>query len=702
MILYLLKATTCLAIFLVFYKLFLEQENMHVFKRFYLIASILIAFIIPSILFTEYIYIEPHPYSENLTSAYSFEEFSPISQPENKNYITTILWVIYATGLLVFGFKFFQNLFKIRIRIRKSPKIKKQDITHVLLKEKLVPHTFFNFIFLNKQKFEAKEIPEEVLLHEKTHASQKHSIDVLFIELLQVLFWFNPLIYFFKTYIKLNHEFLADQGVMQEGVERIRYQKILLSFSSNDVYQQTALTNAINYSSIKKRFTVMKKHTSKKAVWLRSLLVLPLFALVLYSFSKKEVREIEKHIENNIPINPIPIQSELEKINFSKDIEISISQDGATEKQVSWYNSTIKKINKKPEGQRIFREEDVQKLEHIYILMSKKQKTNAEAFPKFPPPPPPMDTIYTYERLLKRIKTNPTNRTANIISLNKLYDKMKLSQRERVDNPDTVKNLLPQNGASKSQLSEYNTLAEKYNAQPINQRIIKKLELEKLESIYRLMTVEQKQNAQPFPECPPQPKSNQDGATEAQILEYNTLAKKYNTMDPNHMRIQKSEIDRMEYIYSIMTEKQKKDAEAYPEIPPMPEPPMPPLPPMPNRLLEHEKALNKQEKKLVLQEKALMEKEKDLHLQESKLIEQEKIIATLPTPPLPPTPKSPLDHVIEMAKKGALFYYKDKEISSDKAIEILKKNNNLNIDTRNSTGKNPVVRISKEPISIEN
>ena len=216
------------------------------------------------------------------------------------------------------------------------------------------------------------------------------------------------------------------------------------------------------------------------------------------------------------------------------------------------------------------------------------------------------------------------------------------------------------------------------------------------------MTVEQKQNAQPFPECPPQPKSNQDGATEAQILEYNTLARKYNTMDPNNMRIQKSEIDRMEYIYSIMTKKQKKDAEVYPEIPPIPEPPMPPLPPMPNRLLEHEKALNKQEKKLVLQEKALMEQEKELRLQESKLIEQEKIIATLPTPPLPPTPKSPLDHVIEMAKKGALFYYEDKEISSDKAIEILKKNNDLNIDTRNSKGKNPVVRISKEPISIEN
>lgn len=370
----------------------------------------------------------------------------------------------------------------------------------------------------------------------------------------------------------------------------------------------------------------MKKNTSKKAIWLRSLLVLPLFALLLYSFSEKEVVVVERPVKNDAIISAI------KKSNFSNDIEISIRQDGVTEEQLSWYNSTIKKINKTPEDQRIFKQEDVQKLEHMYSLMSEKQRANAEAFPRFPPPPP-MDTIYTYERLLKRIKTNPSNRTANIISLNKLYDNMNLSQREKVENPDTVKSLLPQ-----------------------------------------------------------------DGATKKEISDYNTLAKKYNNMDPNSMRIEKSEVDRMAYIYSIMTEKQKKEAEAYPEIPPMPEPPMPPAPPMSNRLLAQEKALNKQEEKIRIQEKVLIEHEKKIRIQESQLMEHEKNIARLPAPPPPPTPKSPLDHVIEMAKKGATFYYEDKEISSDKAIEILKKNTNLNIDTRSASGKKPVVRLSKEPI----
>ena len=68
---------------------------------------------------------------------------------------------------------------------------------------------------------------------------------------------------------------------------------------------------------------------------------------------------------------------------------------------------------------------------------------------------------------------------------------------------------------------------------------------------------------------------------------------------------------------------------------------------------------------------------------------------------MPATPKTPLDHVIEMAKKGATFYYENEKISSDKAIELLKNNEYLNIDTRGSSTNKPVVRISKNAIVIE-
>jgi hypothetical protein len=69
--------------------------------------------------------------------------------------------------------------------------------------------------------------------------------------------------------------------------------------------------------------------------------------------------------------------------------------------------------------------------------------------------------------------------------------------------------------------------------------------------------------------------------------------------------------------------------------------------------------------------------------------------------PPPPPPPSVLDHVIEMAKKDAIFYYEGKSISSDKAIEIVKNNNSINISSKGSNSKQPTVYLTTKGISIE-
>src|SRR5690606_5175670 len=71
-----------------------------------------------------------------------------------------------------------------------------------------------------------------------------------------------------------------------------------------------------------------------------------------------------------------------------------------------------------------------------------------------------------------------------------------------------------------------------------------------------------------------------------------------------------------------------------------------------------------------------------------------------PPPPPPASPKSPLDFVTEMTKKGATFYFEDKEITSDQAKNMLKENKYLNISAKDSSSKNPKIYISKEPITI--
>ncbi|MBQ0768110.1 MAG: M56 family metallopeptidase [Bizionia sp.] len=291
----LLKSTACLALFIVFYKLVLEKETMHTVKRFYLLAALAFSIFIPFITFTEYVTVDkalPVFTAEglpNLIVTTEQNELDPL------NYLPYLLWSLYGLGVIVFGLKFAINLFKIKHRIANNPKYKTNYITHVLINDTVTPHTFLNYIFFNKTTFENNEIPQEIRLHEETHALQKHTIDILCIEFLIVLFWFNPLLYIIKKDIKLNHEFLADAGVLKRGVNASTYQNLLLAFSSGADYNP--LANAINYSLIKKRFTVMKTQTPLHAKWLKSLLILPLLGGLLFSFSS--TKTIKK--ENGIP-----------------------------------------------------------------------------------------------------------------------------------------------------------------------------------------------------------------------------------------------------------------------------------------------------------------------------------------------------------------------------------------------------------------
>jgi len=352
---YVLKSAACVLIFFAFYKFLLENISAHTFKRFYLLAGIIGSFLIPLATFTSYVEVA------NTVNNVAFTRVSvgeSIPAEENINYLPFVLWGIYGIGVMFFGFRFIRNLYSIWNKVQQNPIIKQDNFFHVLLQNRIAPHTFFSFIFLNKNKYEANEIPEEVLLHEHAHAKQMHSIDILFIELLHVLFWFNPFFVFLKRSMKLNHEFLADRAVLNQGTETSVYQNLLLAYSSHAVTPQ--LAHSINYSLIKKRFTVMKTHTSKKAIWLRSLLLLPLVALMLYGFSNKQtvVKEIE--------------QIETKEANIKK----------ASKEQLAQFNKLAKKYNAIAIEDRKIPITDLEILEDIYRLMTTKQKEGAQPFPE--------------------------------------------------------------------------------------------------------------------------------------------------------------------------------------------------------------------------------------------------------------------------------------------------------------------------------
>jgi len=511
---YILKSGICLAIFYGFYKLVLEKESFHVFKRFYLLSSVVLAFVIPLITFTEYIEVIPQEvplFFPESSITHTVIEAEPI------NYIPIMLWSIYGLGVLLFSFKFLKNLSGIIFRIKRNPKFKNQSFINVLLQDLVIPHTFFSYIFLNKHKFETQQIPKEVLLHEETHAKQKHSLDVLFIEILQILFWFNPIIFFIKHSIKLNHEFLADHAVLKQGIASSTYQNILLAFSSPDSNRgatEPQLANAINYSSIKKRFTVMKTHTSKKAFWLRSLILLPLLAILIYSFSEKKV--VEK---------PFVAQQ-------------NISANGVTETMMKEYRDFINEIES---SNRIIYPKYLRAVA-IYDLMTEEQRNTVKKYP---------------ENIVSNL-SNVKPKTPTESEFNSWKDSNKFAI------------WIDGNHVKNSELNNYKASDIKYFA---NSFVHNNARSEKFPQPYQNHLYTQQGFDTAFTNSEKDHSALEQikkellmGASQEEIEEYNNLIKQFNSRPEKERIIRVKDKNRIEYIFGLMTNEQKKENESFPDF----------------------------------------------------------------------------------------------------------------------------------------
>ncbi|TBW29317.1 M56 family metallopeptidase [Gramella sp. KN1008] len=311
MIVYLIKSLLCLLVLFSFYKVFLEAESMHSFKRFFLLGSVVFSIVLPLITFSYTV-----EYAEDPVMVIPFSEVSE-NRPGNHNenwhsYLVSIALIIYMIGVLIMGFRFSKNLRSIQRDIKNNQQLKNWNYIYVLLKQKLVPHTFLNYIFLSKGEYENDQISESVIEHEKAHVDQKHSLDILFIESLQVIFWFNPVFIWLKKSVKLNHEFLADQQVVSKKANALEYSNVLLNYSTD--FHHNSLSSSISNSLIKKRIIMISKSFSFKRFLSRIGFLLPFLALCIYFFN------------NDIVAKPVvkSVDAKEEKVLIKEDQDLDV------------------------------------------------------------------------------------------------------------------------------------------------------------------------------------------------------------------------------------------------------------------------------------------------------------------------------------------------------------------------------------------
>lgn len=333
MLIYLLKSTLCLLVLFGFYKLVLEKENMHQFKRFYLLGSLLLAFSLPLMSFSLPFSIgefSSFAESKGIESAKiqvrKITPEAPVNiisdNKQSENYLLYTVWTLYLFGMLIFGVRFYRNLLKIYANIRRNRKIDVGTYFLVLLKERLIPHSFLNYLFVNEYSFDREKIPAEVFLHEEIHIREKHSLDILFIELLQVFFWFNPLFILLKRSVKLNHEFLADHSVLKHKVDPEEYSHLLMSYAGATIY--SGFPSALNSSFTKKRILMISKRFSIKEVAVRLGLFVPVLAVCMLFFNNKI---IAKPVAAYPKVDQIKLLSDLNILQEGEVISISVNED---------------------------------------------------------------------------------------------------------------------------------------------------------------------------------------------------------------------------------------------------------------------------------------------------------------------------------------------------------------------------------------
>src|SRR5450759_236479 len=182
--------------------------------------------------------------------------------------------------------RFLRNIFFISHQKRLSEKITYSGQKLVLIDQQINPFCFFNAIFVSKQDYLNNNIAKELLTHELEHINQSHSIDVIFIELIQIIYWFNPVLILYNRAIRANHEYLADSGVIKASPDIKGYANNLINFIS--CKRNIPLTSGFNPSLTRKRLIMLTKAGSSKInyglrIFLTSIFV-AVFFLILSCF----------------------------------------------------------------------------------------------------------------------------------------------------------------------------------------------------------------------------------------------------------------------------------------------------------------------------------------------------------------------------------------------------------------------------------
>lgn len=297
--LYLAKSSGLIALFFLSYYFMLRKETFFTSNRWFLLAGLFTSILLPLFFIKRVVWIEqPKIALDNLT-LYQPQNRTPIQEVPLAEVIdwAQLLLVGYSIICCVFVIKIIVNLLSLYQLLYKKQIIKCDSFKLIDLNENIAPFSFFNYIVFNSQLYTKKEL-ESILMHEKIHSKEKHSVDVLIAKIFCIVFWFNPFMWLYKKAIIQNLEYIADKKAIHQLEDRKTYQHALLKVISHQ--NNLSITNNFYQSLIKKRIAMLNKNQSNKSKSWKYALVVPVLVGFIFLFQIKTIAQELKTNSNTV------------------------------------------------------------------------------------------------------------------------------------------------------------------------------------------------------------------------------------------------------------------------------------------------------------------------------------------------------------------------------------------------------------------
>ena len=297
-LIYLIKSTVYLGLFYAFFLVAMRSTTFFRFNRVMLLLGTVVCMLLPCYTITvnevEGIQLPMQILDEMLVLKTTDEpiETSAIELPLQETAPTTstpflpiILLGIYFIGMLAYWFMVIRSFIEVWKMIASHPKQWKDGCWLVIIPEKIPSFSWSNYIVISEEDY--RNYPQ-VLVHERMHYLCRHSYDILFFTIVHALHWFNPMVWLIRTELKQLHEFEADQGVINQGIDATQYQLLLVKKAVGKKLYNIA--NGFNHTKLQKRITMMIQEKTNGWERLKWLVTVPVVMGAMLVFAQPEVK----------------------------------------------------------------------------------------------------------------------------------------------------------------------------------------------------------------------------------------------------------------------------------------------------------------------------------------------------------------------------------------------------------------------------